>query len=253
VTSAALVLLTLAGGAAIVDWVAVSRSHKPLEYVFKPATVVLLIGVALALDPHDATVRAWFVAALVFSLLGDVFLMLPGVSTHRSSREPAPQAGSSSGLFLGGLAAFLAAHVAYAAGLVTDGVTAAGVFAGVAVVAVTMAVAGWPIVRGARRAEPAMLKPVVAYMVVISTMLAVAVGTGRAMAIAGAGLFYVSDALIGWSRFVGLHPPPQNRPEVTPAAAGADNPHGRTQHRMPLVIIVTYHLGQAGLVLSLAV
>jgi uncharacterized membrane protein YhhN len=44
----------------------------------------------------------------------------------------------------------------------------------------------------------------------------------------GAVLFYASDALIAWNRFV------QPRPW------------------MPLAIIVTYHVGQAALVLSLA-
>ena len=44
----------------------------------------------------------------------------------------------------------------------------------------------------------------------------------------GAVLFYCSDALIAWRRFV------------------------RPKPWQPLVIIVTYHLAQAGLVLSLA-
>jgi hypothetical protein len=47
------------------------------------------------------------------------------------------------------------------------------------------------------------------------------------MGILGASLFYVSDALIAWNRFIG------------------ETRHGR------LAIIVTYHLGQVGLVLSL--
>ena len=51
--------------------------------------------------------------------------------------------------------------------------------------------------------------------------------TGRAAAIVGASLFAASDALIAWNRFVGS----------TPAAS--------------VVIMVTYHLGQLGLVLSL--
>ena len=46
-------------------------------------------------------------------------------------------------------------------------------------------------------------------------------------AIVGAGLFYVSDALIAWNRFV------------------AETRHGR------VAIMVTYHLAQVGLVLSL--
>ena len=56
---------------------AVHQEQKTLEYVCKPLTLGLLIGCALALDPADEAVRAWFVAALVLSLAGDVFLMLP--------------------------------------------------------------------------------------------------------------------------------------------------------------------------------
>jgi uncharacterized membrane protein YhhN len=65
-------------------------------------------------------------------------------------------------------------------------------------------------------------------MVVISAMLVCAVGTRHPAAIIGAGLFYTSDALIGWNRFV------------------------REHEYGPLAIIVTYHLGQILLVLSLA-
>jgi len=73
-------------------------------------------------------------------------------------------------------------------------------------------------------------------VLVICAMVASAVGTaGRhewragssALAIVGAGLFFVSDALIGWTRFVG------------------DVRWGR------VLIMATYHLGQIGLVLGL--
>ena len=64
-----------------------------------------LIATALALTPaHDAGARrAWFVAALVCSLAGDVLLMLP---TDR---------------FVAGLAAFLVGHLCYVAGFWTHG------------------------------------------------------------------------------------------------------------------------------------
>ena len=70
--------------------------------------------------------------------------------------------------------------------------------------------------------------PVAAYVVVISAMVSAAIATGIALAIAGAALFFASDTLIAWNRFV------------------------RPRPWMPLAIIVTYHVGQAGLVLSLA-
>ena len=68
-------------------------------YVCKPATLVFLIAVALALDPVHGDMRTWFVVALVLSLLGDIFLMLP------------------SDRFVFGLGAFLLGHVAYTVGL----------------------------------------------------------------------------------------------------------------------------------------
>ena len=73
-----------------------------------------------------------------------------------------------------------------------------------------------------------MTGPVIAYMTVISLIVASAIGTGEGLAIGGAGLFYCSDTLIAWNRFV------------------------RPRRWFPLAIIVTYHAGQAGLVLSLA-
>src|SRR5437016_14122422 len=75
---------------ALLDWLAVSRRIRALEYVAKPATLLALL--AYAAFGHASP---WLVAALAFSLLGDIFLMLPA------------------DLFLAGLAAFLIAHLAY--------------------------------------------------------------------------------------------------------------------------------------------
>jgi uncharacterized membrane protein YhhN len=64
-------------------------------------------------------------------------------------------------------------------------------------------------------------------MAVIAAMVTCALASGIVLAAVGAVLFMTSDALIAETRFVG-------------------------QRRWaPLVIIVTYHLGQAGLTLSL--
>ena len=208
-TGAAVALLVVASLAAAGDWAAVALGNKRLEYVCKPAVLVALTAAALALDPDDPTVRAWFVVALVFSLAGDVFLMLPG------------------DLFVAGLASFLVGHLAYVGGFLVAGMETPAVLAGVAVVAVALAVVGRPLLAGARRREPAMVAPVAAYMVVISAMLVTAIGSGHGLAVAGAALFYASDALIGLGRFVRAWP------------------------WSPLAIIVTYHVGQALLVLSL--
>jgi len=190
--------------------VAVARGNKPLEYICKPAVMVALVGVAVALDPTHADRRTWFVVALVLSMLGDIFLMLP--------RD----------LFVAGLASFLLAHVAYVIGFRMHGGSAAAWAVSAAGVVVVDAALARPIVAAVRRDHPDLLAPVVAYMVVISAMVSAAIATGVALAIAGAALFFASDTLIAWSRFVRVRP------------------------WMPLAIIVTYHLGQAGLIVSLA-
>jgi uncharacterized membrane protein YhhN len=208
-TAAAGVLLAIAAVCAVIDWVAVHHDHRPVEYVFKPLTLVALTATAVALDPFDSTVRTWFVVALVLSLVGDVFLMLPDDR------------------FVPGLVSFLSAHVAYIVGMILAGLDPLAVIAGVLIVAAAGVVVGQRVLAGVRRTAPGMLGPVVVYMVVISAMVVGAVGTGRALAIAGALSFYASDSLIAWGRFVKAHD------------------WGR------LAVMVTYHVGQALLVLSL--
>lgn len=209
-TSAAWLTLAVAGVFAAGDWLSRLRHSKPLEYVCKPLALAALLGVALLLDPADETRRAWFVAALGFSLAGDVLLMLP------------------SDRFVAGLAAFLAGHVCYVGGLWVDG--PGGIALAVALVAVAVLVA--PVTTRLMRAlsdergRPYRM-PVAAYVVVISLMLASALASGNARAAAGAALFVFSDTLIAWDRF------------VTPLRWA------------PVAIMVTYHVGQAGLTLSL--
>jgi uncharacterized membrane protein YhhN len=209
-TGTAFLLLALTLVVAFGNWVAVERGNRPLEYVCKPLTMVVLMAATLALDVGDETVRTWFLVALALCLVGDVLLMVP------------------QDLFVFGLGAFLLGHVAYVVGMVVDGVSAPRLGVGVVLVGLAMVVLGLRIVRAVRAGdEPALVGPVVAYMGVISAMVATAVGTGHVAAVAGAASFYASDALIAWNRFI------------------RETPHHR------LVIMVTYHLGQIGLVLSL--
>ncbi|MGH3073946.1 MAG: lysoplasmalogenase [Gaiellales bacterium] len=213
-TTLAWLLLGIAAAAALVNWYAVGGAtrHGRLEFAAKPATLLALVGVALALTPTDTTVRALFVAALVLSLIGDVALMLP--------RER----------FVGGLVSFLLAHLAYLVGLgiiVARQGSVVGAIVGLGLAGLVLASVGRRVVAAMRTTYPRLLGPVVAYMVVISTMLVVAFATGRPLALAGATLFYTSDATLAWNRFV----------------------ERRRWGR--LAVITTYHLGQALLVLSL--
>ena len=181
----ALVFLVLTGAVALVDWVAVQRGNRRLEYLAKPATMVWLIAAALAIDPVDGTARSWFVAALVCSLAGDVFLMLP--------RD----------LFVPGLASFLVGHLAYIVGLRFLGSSAGGFLAAVVLVGIAVPLLGTRII-GAVRAgdEPEMALPVSAYIVVISGMVLAAGGSGVPLALGAAVCFYASDAMIAWTRFI---------------------------------------------------
>lgn len=221
-SSTAWLLLVLAGVAALVDWGAVARGNRPLQYVCKPATLALLIAVALALNPFDDSRRSWFVVALGFSLLGDVLLML------RPDR-----------LFLAGLGSFLLAHLAYIVGFHYSGPATWLWLSVSAALAVLTAVVARRILRSLRRSgHRRLVVPVVAYMAVITLMVGKAVASGSLLAAAGALLFYLSDSLIGWTRFVRARLP-----------GGLAEPAPRWG---PLAIIVTYHLGQAALVVSLA-
>jgi len=197
---------------AFADWVAVANDHRRVEYVCKPLTMVLLIATALALDVSSTVVLVAFVTALVFSLVGDVFLMLPGERW-----------------FVFGLGAFLVGHLAYVVGLWCQGLTLAAFLVGLLLVGVAMLVLGLRIVRAVSRGdEPELVVPVAVYIGVISLMVASAIGTRNPFAIIGASLFYTSDALIAWNKFVKAYP------------------WGR------VAVMISYHVGQIGLVLSLA-
>lgn len=195
--------LGLAGAFAIANWYAVARDVRWLELFAKPATLAALIGVAATLLAEDDTRRRWFLVALVLSLAGDVFLML--------RRDD---------MFVFGLASFLLGHVAYIAGFGLG-----GIWPWIAGVAVLSVVVGTPVVR---KVDRPLLVPVVLYMVVISVMLAAAIGA-EAVAALGAVAFYASDGLIAYNRFV----------------------FDASRRWAAVAIMVLYHLGQTGLVLSL--
>jgi len=210
-TPVAWVLLALAAAFAVTDWLGVVHAQRSLRWIGKPATILLLMGVALALRPVSETQRNLFVAALFLSLFGDVYLLLTGEKWFRA-----------------GLAAFLAAHLAYGAGFLEAGVKLSLLAISVPAVAVVSIVAGSRVIGSLRRSGGSAVVPVVVYLAAISTMVALAGAGGRPLALAGALLFYLSDGLIAWGRFV------------------------RPLPWAPLPIIVSYHLAQAALVVSLA-
>lgn len=127
--------------------------------------------------------------------------------------------------FVFGLGSFLLGHLAYVVALGSAPTSAGWLAVGLVVVTVSVALVGRPVLTSVAAGEQRELAlPVVAYLVVISAMVVAAFGTAAAWAILGAVLFYGSDATLAWNRFV-----------------------ERRRHG-PTAVMVTYHLGQAGLV-----
>ena len=211
-----LALIVLAAPVALVNWVGTARDDRRLVVAAKPTTLVLLILAALAIDADDPTVRIWFVVGLVLSLAGDVFLMLP-----EETELPLPP-------FLLGLGAFLLGHIAYVVGMASDLDSWSFVLLGLLVVAAAGGLVAPRIVAGVKTTSPELVVPVLAYMAVISTMVVFSFGRGSTIGVVGALLFYASDAILAWNRF------------VTPSRL------------LQVAVMVTYHLAQLGLVLSIA-
>jgi uncharacterized membrane protein YhhN len=178
-------LLGVALAFAVLDWFAVARDRRGLEYVCKPATAVAFLATALALDPASSGSRVWCCVALALCVVGDVFLMLP----HDA--------------FLQGLFAFALAQVCFAVSFFLQEPTATRL-----VVALVLVLPG--IVLLTRRftdalvaaGEHAMVPAIMVYVTVISAMAVGAITGGNAVGIAGAALFVTSDSLIAEERFV---------------------------------------------------
>jgi uncharacterized membrane protein YhhN len=156
-------------------------------YIFKPLTTVLILAVAVlpGTFPGDAYAGAICVG-LVFSLIGDILLMLPG------------------DLFLHGLISFLTAHLCYIYGFVSAGTADNPLWPALLLIAIGAAVLVYIFPALSRVLKAA----VTLYVVVIVTMAALAAGraaahasAGTMSAAAGALLFMASDAVKAVDRY----------------------------------------------------
>jgi uncharacterized membrane protein YhhN len=162
-----------------------------LHYICKPMTMLVAIIVVAtnAYQTHPkASFRSFLLAALGFSLAGDVFLMLPG---H---------------FFILGLAAFLIAHLFYIALFLQAIPWFPSPVALLATLGFGSAMYAWV---WPGLPDPVLKIAVAAYITVISMMAAQAIGRARvvrdlkATAVAlGACVFLLSDSLIAINRFV---------------------------------------------------
>jgi uncharacterized membrane protein YhhN len=200
----------LPAACAVVDWYSVWRGDRRTETWAKPATLVALILTALVLGAADDGPGRWLLVALVFGLAGDVFLLEKSDSRFRL-----------------GLAAFLVGHLAFVVCFLRLGVDPQGwnylslLVLGACLLA-TRQVAASTYLRGGL----GLAVPVGVYTVVIGAMVICAFTTGVALIAIGATVFAVSDTVLARDRFV------------------------RPWERAPLLVMITYHVGQALIVLG---
>jgi uncharacterized membrane protein YhhN len=184
---------TVVGAVAVIALVWSERAGNAVRLVTKPLASACFIGVALVAGANDTAYGRWVFVALVLSAIGDVALL-----------------GRSSATFLAGLGSFLLGHVAYCVAFLARGTDLRAVL----ISAVVMAVPGLAIIRWLWPHVPhEMRAPVAAYAVVISAMVACAVGTvvreGDVRIFVAAIGFYCSDLSVARDRFVA--PGPVNR------------------------------------------
>ena len=211
---------------AVMDWVAVAKGWKKVEYIAKPGTMgvlFLLLVQGLAVTKFTSLPLLFFSLGILLSLAGDIFLM---VSYARLSNR----------WFLAGLVGFLLAHVAYIIGLNTPVQAASPIWAiGIGIIlAMSAARILRRILAGVReKGLSRLVFPVVAYGTVITLMLLSAILTlyrldwmtsASGLVNLGAILFYASDIILAWNKFV---KPVRN---------------GR------VINMATYHLGQIALI-----
>lgn len=184
---------------AVVDWIAVWTENEKLNRFTKPATLIALM-VWFSLTAGFSGKLLWFWLALLFGLLGDVFLLLP------------------KRFFFAGLLAFLLGHVAYIVGLWLNPAQFhfQHLLIALAIICV-LGVLAPHILRGMREKDFArkLRLPVIVYMLVISSMVFLAVSTlfrpdwrpqAAQLAAAGGVLFFSSDTMLAYREFVNPFP-----------------------------------------------
>ncbi len=209
--------LILALLAASMEAVAVQKNIKRLEFVAKPAVMIFLL-IWLYVNTGLQGNTLWFGLGIFLSLVGDVVLINP-----------------SDRMFLIGLVAFLLTHVFYLLGFKEE---LLNFTAWSFILLFLIYINGIRLLRriaGAMRTKGwnGLVIPVIVYGLVISLLLYAAISTvfdptwktsSAFFVSAGAFLFYLSDLILAWNKFVS----PVN--------------NGRVLN------IVTYYLGQVGLI-----
>lgn len=212
-------------GAAVItafgNWLSVGKNWRTGELFTKPAVMILLLAWLLQNQLiNDGMI--WFSLGIFFSLAGDSFLLAKGEKT-----------------FLAGLVSFLLAHVAYIIGF---NQVKPAIAIPLLLPAAVLLITAWILFRklnlGLKRQNANTLQiPVGIYTLVITIMVISALFSfarpgwdwkQAALVFGGALLFMASDSLLAWNKFV--QPVP--------------NAH--------LIVMISYHLGQIGILLGAA-
>ncbi len=195
-----------------VDWIATRNCWRRVCWFAKPAPMIALIAWFTLVGKWDGPLAAAGLG-LVFSLLGDILLMLPAR------------------FFLGGMAAFLLAHLAYIYAFNHPPIE----FHWEILLPVAAAVGAFAFlmrrIRAGlrRRRQSELLIPIGVYAVVLSLMALAALTTlfrpgweteAALMVSVGGVLFFLSDSILAYHQFVSAVP------------------------RGDLLVMVTYHLAQ---------
>ncbi|WBL15751.1 lysoplasmalogenase [Sutcliffiella sp. NC1] len=160
--------------------------NKIYKFIWKPGTMILIIILAITESGLSTTFSYWVLSALVFSLIGDIFLML---------REK---------WFIHGLVSFLIAHILYIVGFIvsfsfTFSFNIFLLVVALILLAVILYFYLFPNVR--KEGGKKLLFAVAFYIIIITTMVSLAIMTGTKILIAAAFLFFVSDAILAVNKF----------------------------------------------------
>lgn len=208
-----MVLLILSIGFAIAHWVSIYKKSrlgilitKPLVMIFLIAWMLVTIPNVLYRTPSLNLLPLWFLIGLCFGLIGDVFLMWP------------------ERFFLPGLIAFLVNQVFYLIGFGTYFSTTGNSALQTSLYAIILLVllaTVYFLFRGMDKNGKGRMKlPIGVYAVIISLMVVAAFETfffqwpltASIFVASGASLFYISDIMNAWTRFV--NPIPKDRLKI---------------------------------------
>ncbi|WP_052273040.1 lysoplasmalogenase [Flavihumibacter solisilvae] len=180
------------GIVAAVHLAAIAAGWDTVRFVTKPMLMVILVSWFMIVTAGSASLRTWIISALIFSWLGDVFLMIQGGSG-----------------FIAGLSSFLLAHACYVIFflLVRRRSGVPRKWNGYILAAVVIYVASFNYYL-LPALDFALKVPVLVYSIIIGTMfIAVFHASPRNniwhnLAITGALLFIISDSILAVNTFL---------------------------------------------------